>query len=277
MAEAAATKQPSRPSARTASSDQRAVQAAPATSTPSKPTAGSSALGQTPPATMSPWSAMDSRRASSGSTQIQQPQFSAAPILTRASGSQASPVPVRTGSAKIITPVKLQPPAPGSQRKASGGSVWSTTAGFAPPVAAPAVTSPDVKPFSLLSIQQEEREYADRSSRAKPVKSFAEIIEEERVAEAERAEKIRFDEWWQTEQKAQNTKTASAKGDSPEGHKRGRGGGRGGGQRRMPPRGGSRGARGGRGGHARGGAALANPHPGKEAAPNGQDTQNTQN
>ncbi|WWC69338.1 uncharacterized protein I206_103276 [Kwoniella pini CBS 10737] len=159
----------------------------------------SASLARSPPSG-SPWRPMDVTKNSLSSVQAQQ-----TPSLTRPSGSQASPVPQRTGSSKVITPIKLPNSSSSSsmitpQRKISGtgsnGAAW-TTPTFTP---TPAVSMiPVTQGFSLLDIQQHERDIAEMSSK-KTTKSLKEIQEEEKRQEKDKAQEDEFMRWWAEEE-----------------------------------------------------------------------------
>ncbi|WWC89884.1 uncharacterized protein L201_004812 [Kwoniella dendrophila CBS 6074] len=159
---------------------------------------------QSPPASGSPWRPMETRKTSLSSVQqAQQP-----------SSSTSSPIPQRTASNKVITPVKLPPPAPGStpQRKVSGGigmggsgsgsgAAW-TTPNFspAPPPIVPSMSPNITTGFSLLAIQQHERDLAELNSMKKPTKTLKQIQEEEKEAEKDKAQEEDFMKWWAEEE-----------------------------------------------------------------------------
>ncbi|ORX33429.1 hypothetical protein BD324DRAFT_606179 [Kockovaella imperatae] len=186
------------------------------------------------------------------------------------SSTPSRPAAARAESSRVITPIKLQAAPPGVQRKPSGGPAWSVPTTFAPAPTVLPGTSPDSRSFSLLAIQQEEQDFAERSGRPKAVKSFAEIQAEEKVAEEKRREEQEFMKWWEEEQ-ARSTAADPSGGGSGRGRggrggggNRGKGGGRGGGnigtsqepgnndggrtRRKVPPQRARGGARGGRGG-----------------------------
>ncbi|WVQ98856.1 hypothetical protein IAU59_005987 [Kwoniella sp. CBS 9459] len=201
----------SRPSSYTTSTGLPTPQAMTSTKT--------TALARSPPSTSAtggPWRPMEIRKTSLSSVQAASqttPSSSTTsiPTLSRPAGSQASPVPHRSGSNPVITPVKLGPPPLGSAqpRKASGGgAAWSTPTTFAPPQPIIPVTpntkttltaySPSAQ-FSLLAIQQQERDIAEMSAK-KPAKSLVQIQEEEKKAEQERAQEEEFMRWWAEEE-----------------------------------------------------------------------------
>jgi len=101
------------------------------------------------------------------------------------------------------------------------------------------IVAPDSRSFSLLAIQQHERDFLHASQKRPSIRSFAEIQAEEREVEKERAQKEAFDQWWEDEQ-GRIAKEAGQGSAS-----RARGGGRAG-QRKVP----QRGRGGGRGGKA---------------------------
>ncbi|OCF36502.1 hypothetical protein I316_01751 [Kwoniella heveanensis BCC8398] len=163
-----------------------------------------------------PWRPMEIDKTSLSSVQASQTTSSllstSTPTLSRPAGSQASPVPQRSGSSNlIITPVKLGPPPPGSAqpRKTSGGAAaWSTPTTFAAPQPIIPITpktqtsataySPSAQ-FSLLAIQQQERDIAELSAK-KPAKSLVQIQAEERKAEEDKAQEEEFMRWWAEEE-----------------------------------------------------------------------------
>ncbi|WWD16076.1 hypothetical protein CI109_100501 [Kwoniella shandongensis] len=217
------------------------------TSTPTKSPAISTA--RSPPSTSSAsggpsWRPLEVRKTSLSSVQAQQTS-----TLNRPAGSQASPVPVRTGSSRIITPVKLATP-PIASRKISGpvpsnNAAWATPTTFAPspapPILATSPTTAATQSFSLLAIQQEERDIAEMSTK-KPAKSLIQIQEEEREAEKARIQEQEFMRWWQEEEArlAKEENPSRSNGMT----KGGRGGG-GGGKMRIPNTKGKQGAGGG--------------------------------
>ncbi|WWC60971.1 uncharacterized protein I303_103548 [Kwoniella dejecticola CBS 10117] len=190
----------------------------------------SASSARSPPSSSSPWRPMDVSRTSLSSVQAQQspsPSFS----LARPSGSQASPVPQRTGSSKVITPVKLSTPSstssssivPATQRKASGsagGAAWTTPA-FTP--TPPVSVSPVTQGFSLLAIQQHERDIAEMSSK-KPARSLKEIQEEEKQQEKDKAQEDEFMRWWAEEEARVATQSGAGSSAGGRGGKANRGG-----------------------------------------------------
>ncbi|WVR05289.1 hypothetical protein IAU60_002302 [Kwoniella sp. DSM 27419] len=178
--------------------------ATPTKSTPSifSPPAGAASSG-------GPWRPAEVRKTSLSAVQAQQAPASP---LSRPSGSQPSPGPARTGSNKVITPIKLGPPPIGAtpQRKISGGAAWSTPTTFAPPPA-PVAVSPSAS-FSLLAIQQHERDIAEQSAR-KPAKSLVQIQEEERKAEEDKVQEEEFMRWWAEEEARMAGGTGSGSAD----------------------------------------------------------------
>ncbi|ORY24955.1 hypothetical protein BCR39DRAFT_545340 [Naematelia encephala] len=239
MAETAANaKTPSRPGASTAQRTPSSLEKrVPGSAFPTPSKSVQSLPNRTPSssATTGPWRASESsQRASFTALQAQQATSPpSAAVLARSATSQASPVPHRTGSSKVITPIKLQQPA-SSQRKTSiQGPAWNSAAGFAPGPSVVAA-SPDSRSFSLLAIQQQERDFADQTK--KPTRSFAEIQEEERRVISEKAQEEEFMRWWQEEE-------ARVAKDPDSGTSSGRGGrgGRGGDKRKVPNRGRGRG------------------------------------
>lgn len=253
MAETAASSNtPPRPSATPSSSKtpltmERRLPGA--STTPTRPSATVTPV-KTPSASTSglPWRAIESKKASL--TAVQQVQQGSSPAsssvsLPRPAGSQVSPAPARPTTSRIITPVKLQPTPPGVQRRVSQNAAWAASTTFAPP-ALPVITSPDARSFSLLAIQQEE---IDRAGQVKaPAKTFAQIQDEERNAEQERAQEAEFMRWWQ-EEEARTAKETGGGASKGAGVKGGRGGPKGGSRRAQPRgRGGGGVGRGGRGG-----------------------------
>ncbi len=104
-------------------------------------------------------------------------------------------------------------------------SAWAQ-ASFAPPpiYQLPTPSSPNTQAFSLLAIQQQERDLADRVKQ--PIASLAEIQEEERKAEEARVAEVEFMRWWQDEEaRIAKENTGGNAGGSGRG---GRGGTRGG-------------------------------------------------
>jgi hypothetical protein len=97
--------------------------------------------------------------------------------------------------------------------------------------------SPTAQSFSLLAIQQEEQDFADRSAK-KPTKSLLEIQEEEQKARVAQAQEAEFMRWWQEEEAriAKESGGSSGSGGARGGARGGRGGGREG-ARRVPQRG----------------------------------------
>ena len=280
MAEAAASKTPARTPAKAP-----ARSTGPA-STPSKPPL----TGQSPPSSGA-WRAMTPATPGTLGADPSQPTTAprtnlrsaaglngfpslgmSTPSRPSSSGQGAAPPLQRGDSSKIITPIKLSPAPQGIQRKPSGGPAWSVPTTFAPPPPA-AGSSPDSRAFSLLAIQQEEQDYAERSGKPREVKSFAEIQDEERRAEDKRKEEREFMKWWEEEQARSNP---GQSGSSPRGGRgRGRGGrgrGRGGavegggvegggdggrGRRKVPPQ------------RARGAGGRGGPPPTRGVPPSG--------
>lgn len=213
------------------------------------PVAGSPVLGpqRTLPGaagslgTPGPWRSVEQRKTSLTSVQAQEASSSSpASILNRPAGSQAGPAPQRAGAAKVITPVKLTPSASTPRRTGATGPAWSTPTTYAPPPPPPVSTSPQVptQSFSLLAIQQQERDAAARFTQ-KSVKSLAEIQSEERQAKAARAEEEEFMRWWQ-EEEARVAAAQGSSGNASAANGAGRGRGRGQ-QKRVPHRGRGRG------------------------------------
>ena len=110
---------------------------------------------------------------------------------------------------------------------------WTTVAGFAPTPSIPTgPASPPAQGFSLLAIQQEERDYANRSMKPAP-RSFAQIQEEEKKAIEERAKVVQqqsFESWF--DQQARTVVNERGRGGRGRGGRnslpkraRGRGGG----------------------------------------------------
>ncbi|BEI83868.1 hypothetical protein CcaverHIS002_0404720 [Cutaneotrichosporon cavernicola] len=194
MAEAAATRTPARPPG------------PPSTPTPAR--ANGSASAATPRPSPSGWRPVEARPTSLAAVQASQaPQ---APLIpTRATGSMAA------------APVGhvIQPPRLGATPTRRQGVAWSTPTTYAPPVS----SSPS-QAFSLLAIQQQERDAAETVTK-KVAKSFAEIQAEEAAAAAERAREDEFQRWWETQRTSDRVES-------------GRGRGRGRGERRVPTRGG---------------------------------------
>lgn len=183
--------------------------------------------------------------------------------LNRSAGSQASPAPQRSGSAKVITPVRLQAPATQPRKSSTPTAAWSTPSTFIPPP--PISVSPVAQGLSLLAIQQQEREAAEALAR-RPAKSLREIQEEEQEAERARVQEEEFMRWWHEEEArvAKESRQGAVGGNQQgqSGRGRGRGGrgkarGGGGGGR---GRGGGQGAQGGRGEDKQGGAAPTGTH-----------------
>ncbi|KAK8869660.1 hypothetical protein IAR55_000228 [Kwoniella newhampshirensis] len=193
----------------------------------------SPAIARSPPTSGPSWRPLEVRKTSLSSVQAQQSGSPTSSILTlnRPAGSQASPVPVRTGSSRIITPVKLAAP-PFTSRKTSGpiggisgpNAAWATPTTFAPspapPILAVSPTTAATQSLSLLAIQQEERDIAERASK-KPAKSLIQIQEEEKEAEKAKAQEEEFMRWWQ-EEEARVAKEPAGRGTEGDG---GRGGG----------------------------------------------------
>lgn len=232
------------------------------------PVAGSSKslLTQSPssaglsPSTGGPWRATEVRKMSFTALQGQQATTgpgtgSAANKLNRSAGSQASPAPQRSGSAKVITPVKLQAPSTQPRKSSTPTAAWSTPSTFIPPP--PISVSPVAQGLSLLAIQQQEREATEALAR-KPAKSLREIQEEEQEAEQARVQEEEFMRWWQEEEARIAKESGQGQMQAPNGRGRGRGGrggkarGGGGGGR---GRGGGQAAQGARGEDKQGGAA----------------------
>ncbi|WVW82934.1 hypothetical protein I302_104949 [Kwoniella bestiolae CBS 10118] len=220
MAGEAARKTPSRP---TPTATPSSIMGGPSRPQPTPlptPTKTPSTARSQPSASGSPWRTADTPKSSFPILQAQQSPSTS----SRPSASQASPLPQRSGSSKIITPVKLPPAAPGvvPQRKASGGAAW-TTPTFTP--TPPVSVSPITQGFSLLAIQQHERDIAEMSAR-KPAKSLKEIQEEERTAEKDKAQEVDFMRWW-AEEEARVAQESGTVGGSTGGRGGGKGGGRG--------------------------------------------------
>ncbi|TYJ56674.1 hypothetical protein B9479_002604 [Cryptococcus floricola] len=259
MAETAATK----PSAKTPSMP---LTPGPSAAKATFPSLGSGAL--TPgkpmairghPSSGGPWRAQEARKTSFTALQGQQQAGAATGIspsastnVSRGIGSQAVPVPQRSGSHHIITPVKLQTPPSGSQpRKAklnANASAWSTPATFAPPPV-PSVSSA-TQGMSLIAIQHQELQAAEATAKL-PTKTLREIQEEEQIREQEKAQEEDFLRWWQEEEArvARESVSGGAQSSLPSmggrgGRERGRGG-RGG--KSKGGRGGGQGSQGGRG------------------------------
>lgn len=175
--------------------------------------------------------------------------------LNRNAGSQASPAPQRSGSAKVITPVKLQAPSTQPRKSSTPTAAWSTPSTFIPPP--PISVSPVAQGLSLLTIQQQEREASEALAR-KPAKSLREIQEEEQEAERARVQEAEFMRWWHEEEARIAKESGQGQVQAPNGRGRGRGGrggkarGGGGGVR---GRGGGQAAQGARGDDKQGGAA----------------------
>lgn len=212
------------------------------------------------PSTGGPWRATEVRKMSFTALQGQQATTgpgtgSAANTLNRSAGSQASPAPQRSGSAKVITPVKLQAPSTQPRKSSTPTAAWSTPSTFIPP---PLISvSPVAQGLSLLAIQQQEREATEALAR-KPAKSLREIQEEEQEAERARVQEEEFMRWWHEEEARIAKESGQGQMQAPNGRGRGRGGrggkarGGGGGGR---GRGGGQAAQGARGEDKQGGAA----------------------
>ncbi|OCF55793.1 hypothetical protein L486_06545 [Kwoniella mangroviensis CBS 10435] len=214
MAGEAARKNPSRPAA-TPSSILGGSSRPQPTPLPTPTKTPSTSRSQPISSGGSPWRTTDTPKTSFSSLQTQQSPASSSSTLPRPTSSQASPAPQRSGSSKVITPVKLPPSAPGiiPQRKVSGsgGAAW-TTPTFTP---TPQVSvSPIAQGFSLLAIQQHERDIAEMSAK-KPAKSLKEIQEEERVAEKDKAQEEDFMRWWKEEEARVARQSGSGSGAVP--------------------------------------------------------------
>lgn len=234
MAEAASTKPRPTPGATPVrAAGQSGSQHSNAVSTPGRTPASARPPLTTPGSSTGSWRAVDARKTSLTAVQTQQAGSSSSPpSFIRGIAAQASPIPQRVGSSKTVTPVKLQAAPPGNVRKTSQGPAWTTTTGFAPPPV-PMVGSPDSRAFSLLSIQQQERSFAENATRKPAVKSMAEIqAEEQRLAEERREEdrQKEFERWWAEEERRKAA-------EENKGKRGGRGGAARGGQVRKPPKG----------------------------------------
>lgn len=285
MAETQATATPTRPPAAPRSATASTGRPAPGSGspllTPSRPTGG---VARQPSASATgsgstPWRAVETPRTASFAT-VQTQQASTPPRTASSARplgmlpAAPAPTPLRSASSnKVITPVKL--PAGAALPRRTSGPVWSASAAtpFAPPPSytSPAGPGPSTSPsqaFSLLAIQQEERDYADRQVK-KPVKSLADIQREEREAQTARDQEDEFMRWWQEEEArlARESGVGGAAGaDGGGGGARGRGRGRGGPRRATGRgRGGGRGgAGGGGGGGGGGGQSSANQGQGQQ-------------
>ncbi|KIR59891.1 hypothetical protein I314_04326 [Cryptococcus bacillisporus CA1873] len=207
-----------------------------------------------------PWRATEVRKMSFTALQGQQATAgpgtgSAANTLNRSASSQASPAPQRSGSAKVITPVKLQAPSTQPRKSSTPTAAWSTPSTFIPPP--PISFSPVAQGLSLLTIQQQEREATEALAR-KPAKSLREIQEEEQEAERARVQEEEFMRWWHEEEARIAKESGQGQMQAPNGRGRGRGGrggkARGGGGRGRG-RGAGQAAQGARGEDKQGGAA----------------------
>lgn len=181
-----------------------------------------------------------------------------ASTLSRSAGSQASPAPQRSGSAKVITPVKLQAPAAQPRKSSTPTAAWSTPSTFIPPP--PISVSPVAQGLSLLAIQEQEREATEALAR-KPAKSLREIQEEEQEAERARVQEEEFMRWWHEEEaRIAKESRQSQEGQGAVGNQQGQ----------MQGQSGRGRGRGGRGGKARGGGGGGRGRGGGQAAQGGR-------
>ncbi|RXK36894.1 hypothetical protein M231_05868 [Tremella mesenterica] len=211
MAEtAAANKTPSRPTFTSTPSSLTVKPSTTPQSSQSPSLSRTSVLSKSPTSkptalTGSPWRPIEPRRPSITAVQTQQstPPLTSTSIpssLSRATGTRNAIPPA--GSSKVIVPIKS---APIPSRKTSGsGAAW-TIPTFAP---APPILSASVSPgnslnqsMSLLAIQRQEQDLADRH-KGRAVASFADILAEEKRAGEERERKREeedFSRWWEEE------------------------------------------------------------------------------
>lgn len=272
MAETQSTKTPTRPT----TSRQATPGAAPGSATrpqpvvtPSKPSSSAS-LARSPPSTSgsAAWRPLDQHKTSLSAVQAQQGFNPISP--SRPSISQTSPIPQRTpSSSKTALPARTPQLPPNPTRKSSGPA-WTAPISAPPPPpvlpSSPGTTA--TLSFSLLAIQQEERDAADRQQK-QPVKSLMQIQKEERERQEAAAQEVDFMRWWEEEEARIAKESGTSSGGGAE---RGKGregregrGGRGG-TKRVPPTRGRGGKQAGGGGPGRGkadGAVLD----GKKAPP----------